>query len=336
MTWDAKTLRPTTATRRSHIGLAMLKRGLIRGGVLPEIVIRNAAHKEDSANIREAISMATNAPRSTSKSARRPSPPQQPFEKRFAVNVHLFEATRRFVNRITNQVFGSFFAQDIDEETFRGVVLWRIADDLGDKYNWDANIDRYVRDDYVRCLQVLESSYAALESKKHRKELSRLILYALSVSEIDLGIEWRDGIFIRKGAVLLDEVLVNQNLAWLAQPELSNVHAPFEKALSHYLRMQRDAKLGADVITDMYEALEALAKIVTGRPEHDLSSNAELFLSKVKASEGYKPVLRSYIKFANDFRHGLASRKSRTTLLSREVESFIYLTGLFIRLATPE
>ena len=82
----------------------------------------------------------------------------------------------------------------------------------------------------------------------------------------------------------------------------------------------------------MYEALEALAKIVTGRGR-DLSGNAELFIKKLRASQGYKKILKDYISYANEFRHAQQEEKKKPARSISEVESFVYLTGLFIRLA---
>ena len=82
----------------------------------------------------------------------------------------------------------------------------------------------------------------------------------------------------------------------------------------------------------MHEALEALAKVETGR-DKDLSANAELFVKAVKASVPYKNLLKQYIEYANNFRHAVGKSAGRPNLSAREVESFMYLTGLFIRLA---
>ena len=82
----------------------------------------------------------------------------------------------------------------------------------------------------------------------------------------------------------------------------------------------------------MYEAVEALAKIVTGRPNKDLSANTEMFISKLKVSNHYKTLLKDYIAYGNEFRHAEDEVMPRPPLSEPEVESFIYLTGLFIRL----
>jgi hypothetical protein len=110
-----------------------------------------------------------------------------------------------------------------------------------------------------------------------------------------------------------------------------SINAIIHKLLSQYIK--KDGL--SDVITDMYEAVEALAKKVTGR-DKDLSENRELFISKVKASDHYKVMLKDYIDYANDFRHAEREGKPKPQLSEREVESFVYLTGIFIRLAMPQ
>ena len=82
----------------------------------------------------------------------------------------------------------------------------------------------------------------------------------------------------------------------------------------------------------MYEALEALAKIETGR-DRDLSANSELFIKALRASDQFKTLLKDYIAYANQFRHAVNNRESKPILTTAEVEAFIYLTGVFIRLA---
>jgi hypothetical protein len=67
----------------------------------------------------------------------------------------------------------------------------------------------------------------------------------------------------------------------------------------------------------MYESLEALAKIVTDRPDKDLSGHQQLFLSKVKASDEYKQLLRDYIDYANRFRHAVTDGQSRPELFPK-------------------
>lgn len=114
---------------------------------------------------------------------------------------------------------------------------------------------------------------------------------ALELSETDLGVSWENGIFLKKGAKLLDERLVNEPLRWLGDPAYRNVLTPFEKGLKHFLEGGKEPERLADSITDMYEATEALAKIVTNKPTKDLSALREDFISKVGLPELYKKML---------------------------------------------
>ena len=140
-------------------------------------------------------------------------------------------------------------------------------------------------------------------------------------------------IFVRTGAMLLDLHLVNEPLRWLSDPKYTAVYTPFEKGLGHFLESANKPQLLQDVITDMYESVEALSKITIGRSNRDLSANAELFVSAIKASTEYKAILKDYVSYANRFRHAASDLTPRPALTDTEVESFIYLTGLFIRLA---
>jgi hypothetical protein len=137
---------------------------------------------------------------------------------------------------------------------------------------------------------------------------------------------------IQPGAFLLDSGLVNKSLRWLAAPQYKTVYQPLEKGLSHYRESVKKPERLADVVTDIYEAMEALAKIVSGKSK-DLSANSELFISKVGGSEHHKVMLKAYIAYANDFRHAADPKLGRPIPSPIEVENFIYLTGLFIRFA---
>lgn len=254
------------------------------------------------------------------------------FHERFDIELDIDEVKKRFMNRIDNYIFQNFFYGKLDDFTRKNVVLWQVADALGESYGNGYAIHVYVGTNFHKYLQAIEVTYNALEEKKQKETLHYLINLVLEKSEVDLGIKWQNGQFIRSGAKLLDEKLVNENLRWLENPEYESIYIPFAKGLSHFLKAEKNPKLLYDVITDMYEALEGLSKIVTGKYDKDLSANAELFISKIKVSPNYKKILKEYISYANDFRHALKKGQKRPKLSMNEVESFVYLTGLFIRL----
>jgi hypothetical protein len=259
------------------------------------------------------------------------------FHRRFNIPVAQAEAEGNFVNRILN--FVSLEYPALQDASFPAVLderrkhrLVAIASSLGEQFATQTIFEQYVNHDFYRCLLALESLYHTLsepEATKFTQHLESII----SQSEVDLGIRWTNGNFLPTGAKVLDEALVNENLQWLSVPQYKNVLAPFQKGLSEFLKGQRDPNKLRDVVRDMYEALEAMAKVTTGRPNKDLSENRELFVNKLRLSHHFAIMLRDYIEYACEFRHGVDASSTRTPPLVQEVEAFIYTTGLFLRLA---
>lgn len=256
------------------------------------------------------------------------------FYHRFDLNIDLDEAQRRFVNRANNVILEAFlnehFPYDLDK------IRRRIVTALGERFHPYKPIDGYIGDDFIKCLTSIESVAGPIYARNYGEEFDRVVNSLLLQSEVDLGIRWEKGKFLRLGAKLLDDELVNKSLRWLDDKKYETVLAPFSKGLEHFVQSPKRPELLTDVITDMYEAVEGLGKIITGRQDKDLCANRELFLKQVKASDTYKVLLKGYIEYANNFRHALKEEEKRPSLSVAEVESFIYLTGIFIRLGIVE
>jgi len=164
-------------------------------------------------------------------------------------------------------------------------------------------------------------------------QLDSDIVEIIHLSEVDLGISWQRGVFLKKGAEILDEKLVNESLRWLANARYKNVLVPFQKGLSHLLEGTKDSQRFGDTVTDMYEALEAMAKIVTGKSTDELSALREQFISKLQLSQSHRTMLKAYIDYGCDFQHVIEAGQTRKWPVEHEAENFVYMTGLFIRLA---
>lgn len=253
------------------------------------------------------------------------------FYRRFDLSIDLDEVQRRFVNRAKNVIFEMFLDKHYPHDNYQ--IKRRIATKLGEEVHPYKPIREYIGDDFHKCLESIEAIAYPIYAGPHRKEFDQYVNSLLLQSEVDLEIHWEKGKFLRSGAKLLDDELVNKALHWLSHRKYETILAPFSKGLEHFLHSKQRPEFLPDVITDMYEALEALAKIITGRQDRDLSANRELFLKQVKASDAYKVILKDYIDYANNFRHALKEGEKRPTLSEGEVESFVYLTGIFIRLA---
>lgn len=252
------------------------------------------------------------------------------FINRFNIEVGQDEARKRFVNRAYNRIFHKFFYDLHQNERYR--IHLEIVSALGDKYLYHTNLEHHIGYDFHRNLLALETLYQSLDYYD-RDPCDLLIKLLMQESEVDLGIRWTNGRFIKSGAKMLDEKLVNDVMLWLREKRYLSVLTPFEKGLNHFLHSDKRPELLSDAITDMYESLEALSKIITKHPTKDLSANRELFISKVKASDAYKKILSEYVNYANEFRHAAEEGRNKPTISQHEVESFIYLTGLSIRLA---
>lgn len=267
-----------------------------------------------------------------------------PFHQRFNIQFSVGDVHARFIKRALNTIRGAFplleeLAVDSNKPHWVRISLINVATQLGVEYKWNKLFSDYAGTDFHSCLLALEALHqtyvADPKLEGYVKKVDDSIEHALSLSEVDVGIEWRDGAFWPSGAEVLDGALVNDNLKWLAAKGYHNVIGPFEKGLRHFMESQQKPDRLGDAVTDMYEAVEALAKDITGKDD-DLSGNAEIFISKLGLSDYYKKMLKDYIGYANEYRHAAKLGGKKKPLKHNEVEAFIYISGLFIRLAVQQ
>jgi hypothetical protein len=253
------------------------------------------------------------------------------FHQRFNIEVPLETAKSRFVARVGNEIFETGPWMYHRNEAIRRAIATTLGEHNPPLHK---SIVSFVGGDFYRTLQALEGIYSVIQAG-YGEEYDATIFRLLRMSEVDLEVSWQNGKFHATGAKELDDALVNDVLVWLRNPIYVTVRQPFEKSLDHLLRARAKPELLSDVITDAYEALEALAKIVTGK-DQGLDAIQNLFLKQISASEEYTQILNECLKkyrpFAHKFRHGAASPEKRPSIGYAETESFVYLTGLFIRL----
>ena len=178
------------------------------------------------------------------------------FHERFDIEVNLDTAKERFINRIFNLIDDVF--SWLDKSGQRGDTehgnMRFLARNLGLRYNEGDCLSNYVHGDYFECLRCIEALYQVFEifdDAEGKENLTFLVSDTLSMSEVDLGIEWKSGFFSKSGAKLLDVALVNENLEWLSEPKYANVRAPFEKGLRHFVEVQKQPEKLMNVITDI-------------------------------------------------------------------------------------
>lgn len=273
-------------------------------------------------------------PRPKKPVARPPEPP--PFHIRFEIALPEHDIHKRFINRVNNLVFENFIEAD---ESRSVQAYWRISNVLGDEYKSYNDFKVLSQGKFLRALQCIEAACASL-NVQDRKLFDAALIYAISLSEVDLGVAWEAGHFRRSGSSLLDSEVVNDPLGTLSDPKYAVVREPLVKALTHLLEAERRDELYSDAVTDAYEALEACAKVITGRLGKDLSANADSLISLLPVSsaarDAYRTQLKAYITYGNLYRHAKASTEQRSPPTKHEAEAFIYQTGIFIRLATAK
>jgi hypothetical protein len=267
-----------------------------------------------------------------------------PFYRRFNLTYNKEDVKNRFVIRIVNAIHGYFpllqkQILDDDKQEWVKLSLVNVASALGTEYRWSKIFSDYIQGNFLNCLVSLETLYDTflhqLEDTVYTRILDNLIKQTISSNEVDIDIEWREGKFWPSGAKLLDNALINENLKWLSDKGYKSVITPFEKGLHNFLEAKNKPERLSDTVTDIYEAVEAMAKIVNNKND-DLSKNAELLIKKLKLSEYYKKMIKDYIKYANDYRHSVKLGEAKNLLTYNEVESFVYISGIFIRLSIQQ
>lgn len=259
------------------------------------------------------------------------------FNKMFNVQENLESEKTKFVNRVNQTIFNKIENFHEYESIFKTICYW-LGENANDmirainsfNYGMSNDIPRLrslTSDDYTRTLRILCLLYLYFSKDQYgyeekREEISGWTEVALSNSNLDLGIEWKDGMFYPKGAGVLDQKLIEDPLDWLNN--FQEVKEDYKKALSNYLK-----KNYPDVIDQCYLVIEGLVRKIFDNKK-TLDNNKADLLKKLKLSQQWKSILDKFIDYSNEFkRHASSNRK---LINPDEVEAFLYLTGLLVRL----
>lgn len=129
------------------------------------------------------------------------------FHRRFNTALNLEDARRGFVNRVQNGIDRDFFwlenCYSGDSDEYRSQpysnALEQVANRLGLRYDLKDGFSDYCRGHqdlhhFLRALEELSSAISRYMPDRH-PVLESIIESAIAESEVDLGIEWRDGTF---------------------------------------------------------------------------------------------------------------------------------------------
>jgi len=275
------------------------------------------------------------------------SGPQQRFHERLGLGVDLPEARRRFLQRLKSRVWDEL-GFDMRLAVVEGVAF-EFGDPplekLGDIFDPDrkrttvreSEVDERLADtvtDWYRALLGVEVLHTELDGSG-RWELTEKVESLLAMSEVELGLNWRSGLFWRKGVPLLDEALVHDELEWLAGARFDVMRRPFEQGLRLYRMAGSDSEMLKSAVASVYEAVEAMAKLLT-KSDGDLSALKDRVAKVLGLPRELRAVLDSYVAYGCRYRHADSAadsvRGARPHLGEAEAEFFLYLTGLLLRL----
>lgn len=128
------------------------------------------------------------------------------------------------------------------------------------------------------------------------------------------------------GVEELDEALVGQPYEWLSN--FPNEKKDMSNALSAYKK-----KNYGEVIGNCYNAVEGISRIALNN-KSTLDKNIKPFREKLSLSEQWTSFLNNFYHYANTAKRH--ADEGRHELDPAEIEAYLYLTGIFLRLASQK
>ena len=121
------------------------------------------------------------------------------FHQRFNIEVGLEKAKENFVNRVYNLVFTEYLFSM--PERPRGEISRWVLTALGLQYDYATPFSARIGRDFLRNLEALEAVYEGALCHWVPQPLDEQIKVILSISEVDLGVRWENGKFLRSGVI---------------------------------------------------------------------------------------------------------------------------------------
>lgn len=259
------------------------------------------------------------------------------FNQQFGLSEGLDEEKKAFVNRINQTVLNSIESEYDYGKIFRFLCyqLGVNADDrirAASRYSYGderiPSLRSLTGDDFLQTLKILVTLYRFYDDKdryNYEQDLNKieaLVKVALANSNLDLGISWKKGMFFKSGVEILDEKLIEEPLDWI--DEFPSTKEDYKKALSSLLKKDYPG-----VVDHCYLSFEGLVRSLL-KNNKTLDNNKQELLKKLELSQQWKSFLDKFTDYANEFKRHAS--KNRDKIKPLEVEAFLYLTGLLIRL----
>jgi len=220
-------------------------------------------------------------------------------------NLALTNTLNRFVNMIfdwPNGYLGFVAPRDKERREIESFVVSYSG--FGKRYEYHKPyIKRYLDDNIYQAMKMIEGLFSYV-FEKHATiavaKLNAIVQKIINMAEMDIGLRWKNGVFSKKGAELLDREIVDNALGWLKSEGFETVYEPYKDSLEHLMNSTKEPDRLHDGISNAFEALEGLAKIICEN-NRTLHKNQELFINRLGISSNYKNICR-YGKSAQAFR----------------------------------
>ncbi len=248
---------------------------------------------------------------------------------RLGISSSLEEEHQRFYQRIL-LTFEELNSKLLDYGSDFDEILNEVCFNLGkeNKGSFENILENETLEEYLIACEVILSVLSSLYDKVIYDFFSSRINRAIENSILDLGVifDKKNDKFIIKGAKELDEKLILEPLDWLENYPI--VKKSFSGALEEYLK-----KDYPDAITKAYSSLESLVKTFLDSDKR-LDSLIPDLLKTLNFTKEWQSILVNYSKYAHEFssRHGKKENKKSSPAEPIQAESYIYFTGLIIRI----
>jgi len=263
--------------------------------------------------------------------------------KRFNITVNLDGAISIFRNKIENILSHGQLGEEIFETKDNEIdVFWELCNVLGIEYQYHGYSGgkvSHIFDDlnfpeYLFRLQILLNFLLDCGKKQSAINLIGIIENAINASPTDLGIrikfyKTKGAQILFSGAKLLDSKLVDDILGVLEDKEKLPIKVAFEKGLREFSEGKKAPEKLRDCVRDMQLATDELMHFVFKDKNIGLK---HLFKDKRCEKLGLNQYQVQIFWQYKEFADKLAKHKSDAKIDEFDAESFIYLTGLLMRL----
>lgn len=255
------------------------------------------------------------------------------FNKLFNISSGLQEAQKDFVNRVNLTILDPE-SQRYGYGTKFELICYQLGENSQDRirvanrgnlYGEDRipGLRSLTEDDFLKTLKILVLLNSVYKGEPEtQKKISDLISLAINNSALDLGVNWKEGMFYPSGAKELDKDIIEEPLEWLGA--YAEVKEDFRKALSAYFKKDYPA-----TIDHCYLTIEGLARQILNNTKV-IKNNFDELLKTMNLSPEWKSILNKWYAFANEYKRHASTK--RNNLTRKETEAFLYLSGIFIRL----